>query len=387
VKIARAEVFRYSLPLRAPLTLRGETIERRDGLLLRLESGEGHVGWGDAAPLPGFSRETAADAERVLLRCARRLAGFEIPADYSYYEGAEIAKTDDMASVGFAVESAYFGMLADAAHVPLYKYFRASAAHDVRINALLAGGEEQVLAQADQLRGAGFAAAKLKVGGRPVGEDIAIVRKVRELLPPPFLLRLDANRQWEFDTALEFAAATTDCAIDYLEEPVKEPFRLVEFHERTGTPYAVDETLHEFHLEIQRSFTRGQIQSEAFAEHIKRLLEVFRAARAVVWKPSLIYLPNMGADILHGRFALPVNRLVISAAFESGVGIGKLAHLAAAYCRPGEPVGLDTYAWLAQDLLLEPLPMNNGTISLMTLGGLSRGIDREKVKLVETFAG
>ncbi|MBI1319088.1 MAG: o-succinylbenzoate synthase [Candidatus Hydrogenedens sp.] len=387
MRIASAEVYRYHLPLHAPLTLRGETIDHRDGLLLRLESEGGHAGWGDAAPLPGFSKESAEDAERVLLRCARRLAGFAVPEDYAYFEGAEIAKTDDMASVGFAVESAYFGMLADAAHLPLYKYFRSSAAHGVRLNALLTGGEEQVLTQAERLRGTGFAAAKLKVGGRPLTEDIALVRKVRELLPPPFQLRLDANRQWTMETAESFANATLDCRLDYIEEPINEPFRLVEFYENTGAEYAVDETLHEFHLEIQRSFTRDQVQTEEFAQHVKNLLEVFRSASAVVWKPSLIYLPNMGADILNGRFALPVNRLVISAAFESGVGIGKLAHLAAAYCRPGEPVGLDTYAWLADDLLLEPLPMDAGEISLMTLGGLSRGIDRDKVALVERFEG
>jgi len=106
-----------------------------------------------------------------------------------------------------------------------------------------------------------------------------------------------------------------------------------------------------------------------------------------VWKPSLIYLPNMGGDIATGRFALPVSRLVISAAFESGVGIGKLAHFTAAYCRPNEPVGLDTYAWLSDDVLLEPLPSGAGELDLITLGGLSRGIAREKVTLIERVEG
>jgi len=282
VRIRSAKVYRYRLPLRAPLRLRDQTIVEREGLLLRLESDTGHVGWGDAAPLPAFSRETCDDAEQVLLRCARRLAGFDTPDDYAYFEGAEIAKTDDMASVGFAVESAYFGLHADRGHTPLYKHLRSSASTRVRLNALLSGDEEFVLAEADRLKDTTFSAAKLKVGRNSIEEDAAIVMKVRELLPPPFRLRLDANRAWDFDTARAFASRIHAAEIDYLEEPLRDPFQLPEWLEATQIPFALDETLHEFHLEVQRNFSRQQIHSEEFIGHIKQLLTVFRAAEAVV---------------------------------------------------------------------------------------------------------
>ena len=45
--------FRYALPM----TFGGI----REGILLRLENSEGAVGWGDAAPLPGWSTETLDD--------------------------------------------------------------------------------------------------------------------------------------------------------------------------------------------------------------------------------------------------------------------------------------------------------------------------------------
>ena len=71
MKIRRTDVYRYTLPLKEPLTLRGETFAEREGLLLRVESDTGAHGWGEAAPLPGFSTENCDQAEDVMLRCAR----------------------------------------------------------------------------------------------------------------------------------------------------------------------------------------------------------------------------------------------------------------------------------------------------------------------------
>jgi O-succinylbenzoate synthase len=381
LKIRRADVYRYSLPLESPLQLRGQRLETRDGLLLRLEAENGAHGWGDCAPLPGFSGETFEQAQDVLLRCARRLLHMEIPADYSYFEGAEIARSDDYASVGFAVESAWFGMLAESGRVPLHRYLNPAATDHLRVNALLAGPEEVLLARADAVREAGYTAAKIKVGGDPIA-SASLCHKVRELLPAPIILRADANRAWNMEEAEAFARAVAACQLDYIEEPLHDPFRLPEFFDNTGVPYAVDETLHEFHVEIKSTFDRESVKTPAFAEHVRKLLAVFHHAHAVVWKPSLIYLPNMGSDILHGRFALPVNRLVLSAAFESGVGIGTLAHFAAAYCRHGEPVGLDTYAWLREDTLQERLPLEAGEIDMLQIGGLSSGVDMDRLELV-----
>lgn len=384
MKIRRADVYKFYLPLKSPLHLRGETVHQREGLLLRLEAEDGSHGWGEAAPLPGFSGENVEQAQEVLLRCARRLAGMEIPAEYGYFEGAEIARSDDCASVGFAVEAAWFAMLADSARTPLYHYLNPAASDRLRVNALLSGEEEFVLARADAAREAGYSAAKLKVGGDPV-EAAALCQKVRGLLPAPIILRADANRAWNMAEAEAFAYAAADCHLDYVEEPLHDPFRLPEFLQSTGMPYAVDETLHEFHVEIKATFDRETVKTPAFAEHVRKLLTVFHHAHAVVWKPSLIYLPNMGSDILHGRFALPVNRLVLSAAYESGIGTGTLAHFAAAYCRHGEPVGLDTYAWLAKDTLQERLPIEQGEIDMLKIGGLSNGVDLDKLELVERW--
>ena len=52
-------LYRYQLPLTHPLTFHNQTIEQREGLLLHWGSS-----WSEIAPLPGFSRETLAEAEQ-----------------------------------------------------------------------------------------------------------------------------------------------------------------------------------------------------------------------------------------------------------------------------------------------------------------------------------
>ena len=64
MRIARVDVFRYELPLARPLVLRTCICTSRSGLLLRFEDGDGAFAFGEAAPLPGFSGQTAMQLVR-----------------------------------------------------------------------------------------------------------------------------------------------------------------------------------------------------------------------------------------------------------------------------------------------------------------------------------
>ena len=73
--LSQCRIFRYRLPLAAPLRLAGQVIHERAGILVRIDSDSGVSGWGDAAPLPGFSRETVEKTEAELTAWAARLRG------------------------------------------------------------------------------------------------------------------------------------------------------------------------------------------------------------------------------------------------------------------------------------------------------------------------
>ena len=159
-------------------------------------------------------------------------------------------------------------------------------------------------------------------------EDVAAVRAVRQSLPDAVALRLDANRAWSWGQAVAFAEGVAGLALDYVEEPLAEPARLPELWHDTGLAVAVDESVQE------GAAIRGW-------------------ATAAVLKPTLI--GGTVATLRRAAEARSVGvRAVLSASFESGVGLRGVAALASAV--PGgaagaEPAGLDTYRWLAADVL------------------------------------
>ena len=67
-------LYRYQLPFTQPLAFHGQLQVAREGLLVRIDDG-----WGEIAPLPGFSKETLADAQAEALDCLAQLARGQTP--------------------------------------------------------------------------------------------------------------------------------------------------------------------------------------------------------------------------------------------------------------------------------------------------------------------
>ena len=72
MQVAALDLVPYRLALRESVVWNGERRDHREGILLRLTDLEGRTGWGDAAPLPGFSRETLDGARAAPSRPSGR---------------------------------------------------------------------------------------------------------------------------------------------------------------------------------------------------------------------------------------------------------------------------------------------------------------------------
>ena len=60
MKIKSIEPIAVSLPMKKPVQMAGETVTRADNVLVRIESEDGVVGWGEAASAPTMTGETVA---------------------------------------------------------------------------------------------------------------------------------------------------------------------------------------------------------------------------------------------------------------------------------------------------------------------------------------
>ncbi|HPO15427.1 MAG TPA: o-succinylbenzoate synthase [Candidatus Hydrogenedentes bacterium] len=360
-----AELYQYTLPLRHPLTQKGKTITERTGLLLKLIDEDGAVGWGDAAPLPGFSRET-------LEQCIDSFFGFaESIRNREYFEvfqeRAHLSSENKevLPSVSFAIESALQAILG---HEDEFN----TSASSIELSALLSGDAESILKKARTLRERKIRCAKLKVGRGEVQDEAGLVVSVSKILGTECLLRLDANRAWSLEEAKIFAKAISGISIEYIEEPLRNPDELDSFHATTGMPYALDETLYEMPPPTMAKEVLNILLGERRA--------LWFNAAAWVWKPTLLHVPMLGPalqGLVQDEFG---PKLVISAAFESGVGIAALVKYAASCMDSDVAAGLDTYAWLEEDVLLSPLPLSGGHADVPAICTLAGQIDMSRLE-------
>jgi O-succinylbenzoate synthase len=288
-------LFQYQLALKPPVPMRGMTLRFRSGLLLCEYQHDGTIRWSEAAPLPGFSYETVDE----VIAAARESAWERFP------------------SLSFARASLALP----------------SVDRPIPMNALLLGSLEDAWRIMNDVADWPHRAVKWKVGrtGRLL-EEIELTRALRATLREDQTLRLDANRAWTFREAQEFATAVRDCSLEYVEEPLREPVDCERLHDRTGLPYALDETLRE-------PFSWGD----------------YAGVSALIIKPTLM------GDLTQFAEQVPAHvPWVFSACFESGVGLSAIAALAVHHQVSDVPAGLDTYRWLAHDTLRTGVDMSQG---------------------------
>ncbi len=230
----------------------------------------------------------------------------------------------------------------------------------IELNALLGGSLESVLETATDKLKQGYTCFKLKVGQQKIQTDIQKVIELRVLSGKKAKIRLDANRQWTFQEATHFGEAIRDQNIEYIEEPTHHYQEFNRFFEQTGIPVALDESLIELknkHLKFPEDLLQSGIS-------------------ALILKPTL--WGNLQEVIDLKKLNCPI---VVSSCFESGLGISHLAQIAA-YISPSVPVGLDTYHWLAEDILMTPLHFQNAKLNLAQTWNNSQQLNYAKLNAI-----
>ena len=81
MKLAGFDLFEYELPLTQPIVTKDETLSNRRGFLIKLSTDSGVIGWGEIAPLPGFSRENLSSVKQQTLKLKSTLIGSNLPDD------------------------------------------------------------------------------------------------------------------------------------------------------------------------------------------------------------------------------------------------------------------------------------------------------------------
>ncbi|HEX5974042.1 MAG TPA: o-succinylbenzoate synthase, partial [Rubrobacteraceae bacterium] len=340
------------------LTLGSLTLDHREGLLLKLSGDDGSEGWGETAPLPGFSMESQDEAASQLRKLAGSMMGREVEEAWvDPYGGFALALDRVAPSVRFGLELAVWNLYGALSGRTLPELVAPAPRVVVPVNGLLAGSPAEVLAEARGMRDAGYRSVKLKVGTRTVAEDVALVSALGEEPGGDISLRLDANRAWDYEEAAEFVDGTAGVRFEYVEEPLADPWRLSELVREFGVPVALDESLVGMESEkVEETFAVAFVLKPTLLGGISRTLRMAERARRLGETP------------------------VISSAYESGVGTAALVALAAGIGDRPVPAGLDTYRAMAEDVLKTPLDLPAPEVDVRETADASRTIAVRRLK-------
>jgi len=322
--------------------------------MIRILADNGMVGYGEAAPLPGFSPETLEATTKILGQIESAWQGKTVPAALDEISNMvrQVIPAGYPAAV-FGLETALGDLAAQASGRPLALWLNAKAAREVPVNYLITGTKpDQDTTAADFERGK-YAVTKIKVGHRSEEDDIAFVRGLVDLLGGNITLRLDANRQWTYDTAVRVLNGLRQYGIEYVEEPLDNPLpaQLIRLKAETGIRIALDETPAEL----------GGVEAWLSSA----------AVDVLIIKPTII--GGIARAVQLKETAQRYNRsVVVTSTFESNIGLMALVHLAAAIS-PGTACGLDTRSLFNTGIISLQLSVKNGAIAVPEKPGL--GLD------------
>ncbi len=287
----------------------------RKGALVEVINEKGISGWGEVAPLPKWSKEDLKEAIEQI----------------SYYKVffcncesiEQLHRLPLLPSVSFGISSAF-------------RQLSSPSSIEANVCAFLQGTPLEVLQQAEQWEKEGFSFAKLKVGSLRIEEAHSLIQKLKNR----FRLRIDVNKAWDTKDSLEFFSRFQRDDFDYIEEPLQDITRLIEF----SLPFAIDES-------FPNDISLNQ-------------LEMCPMLKAIIYKPT------MQGDLSTSPFLIKWAedrgiKLILGSSFESDVGLASIALMANNF-RLESPLGIGTYYNMKAKLLETPLLFSKGKLSIQS---------------------
>jgi len=339
----RVEIESLRARLRAPFVSASGAISERGVLLVRVEDADGHVGVGEAAPLPDYHGVNVEDVLEALEACRDMLAAASPGASTAaaLAEWRRLAVTPAVA----AIDMALWDLESRQSGQPVWQRLGARAANPVEVNYTIAAADRAGAAsEAAVARAGGFRCVKVKVG---IGDDAGRLAAVRAVIGPGAAIRLDANGAWSVQEAVAALRALAPTGIELCEEPVH---GLAQTREVAAAvpevPVALDETASASGA-LDERVCRAVCLKVAACGGITGLIDSSRRARAAGYE---VYL----ASTLDGP-----------------LGIAAALHAAAAIA-PDRPCGLATLGLFAGRA--DPLPARAGRMAVPPGNGLGEGL-------------
>lgn len=216
--ITRITLYRYDIPLKAPVTISLGTIEHARNLLVQIDTDKGLTGWGEGSPFWMIVGETQASGLAVAPDLARLLLGRD-PIDVGGCIDALARYLPAHPTTRSAFDMALYDLASKRANLPLYAYLGGAKRSLITDETIYIDTPERMAQAALTVKAKSPDAIKLKLG-TGLQTDIARVRAVREAIGDGIPIRVDANQGWDVPTATAVLRTIGNWNVQYCEQPL-----------------------------------------------------------------------------------------------------------------------------------------------------------------------
>ncbi|MER7049140.1 mandelate racemase/muconate lactonizing enzyme family protein [Streptomyces jumonjinensis] len=360
MKITGIDTIPFAIPYRKPLRFASGEVHTAEHVLVRVHTDEGLTGTAEAPPRPYTYGETQESIVAVIDKIfAPQLLGrsaLEREAVHGLLD-----RTVGNPTAKAALDMALWDILGQAAGLPVSGLLggytdRMRVCHMVGF-----APAARMVAEAERVRDThGITTFKVKVGRRPYTDDVAACRALREALGPEAELYIDGNRGWSAAESARALREMEDLGLTFAEElcPADDVLGRRRLVSQSTIPFIADES-----ATRAAEVTRELLGGSATAISVKTARTGFTASQRV-----LHLCEGLGVEVVMGNQIDGQIGTLCSVAFGA-------AHRSAAR-RAGE---LSNFLDMADDLLAEPLIIEDGALRVREGAGLGIAVDPEKL--------
>lgn len=364
MKITSVSLFPVTIPLTEPIRWSFGTRFHTSKLYIKVTTDTGLVGWGEGSgPMAMKAVEAQIDVSIRSLLIGEN--PFDVERIIRKCMGSGLAWVMEFGVFVMAgIELALWDLMGKAAGVPTARLLGGIYRKKVQFGGYIFINTSEVMAvKAAAYKEAGYDTVKLK-GGINIKQDIENVAAVRKAVGEDIEIRLDPNQVWSPGTAVQTLRRLEPYRLQYIEQPMRredyQQYKILRM--RTQTPIAVNESIYTAENMIR-------IVTEACADVI--VADVHNAGGLMGCKKVCAIAEAAG---------LP---LTLHSGAEMGIGLMAMAHMAAS--TPGFIFACDThYNYLADDILTEKIPFEDGTITISDKPGYGVEVDEDKLRKYAT---
>lgn len=350
MRITKLHLGSIKVPLRRPFITALRAIVEIDDTLIKLETDDGLIGWGEAPATPVITGDTKGGIHDGLVIAFNAIKGLDLVEDWELIQTRLAASMVHNTSAKAAIDIALHDLVSQATNQPLFDWLGGCVRKELITDLTISvDTPDAMVAAAIEATSSGFDILKIKVGTN-AALDVVRLREIRDAVGSAVRLRLDANQGWTPAEAITVITALEDAGI--APELVEQPVAAADFAglklvtDTVYTPILADEAVFSYHD-----------ANKIISEHVADLINLKLMKTGGIYQACKIIdlAKNAGVDAMVG------------AMMETSVSITAAAHLAVS-AEPVTMIDLDPpllcasnpvrqgMAWLGASIILPDAP-------------------------------